>query len=174
MQHLMLDLETLGKRAGCVVLSIALVRLSDNARVMINLDLPSQDAVGLHRDEETVEWWGQQPVEVWKQVTENPYPVAEALGYISGWITIGGGADFRLWGYGAGFDLPVLKELYTRFNIPLPWQHWQEMCARTVRELSGVDPEAYRVLPKHNPLNDAMTQAGWLRDGMQTLYGRVQ
>lgn len=173
MEHIVVDLETLGKRAGCRVLSVALCRASDEAHVQVNLDIEAQRVHGLVDDPETVDWWRGQPREVWDSVTCNPIETRAGLHYLSNWIKSAGGADYSVWGYGAGFDLPVLKHLYATFGVALPWEHWQEMCARTVRALSGVDPEAFRVLPKHNPTNDVLTEVRWLKSGMATLFGRM-
>lgn len=174
MEHIVIDLETLGKRAGCRVLSVALCRASDEAHVQVNLQIDAQVGAGMLPDDpETVQWWREQPIEVWNASVVNPIELRAGLEYLGNWIKGAGGSDYCVWGYGAGFDLPVLKHLYATFGVALPWAHWQEMCARTVRTLSGVDPEQFRVLPKHNPTNDVLTEVRWLKSGMATLFGRM-
>jgi hypothetical protein len=79
MTHISLDTETLSTRPGGVVMSVALVRFSDEASVTINLSIPEQQSLGLTIDPKTEAWWAQQDRAAWAAATVNPLPVAVGL-----------------------------------------------------------------------------------------------
>lgn len=159
MIHLMCDTATLGTRPGCVVLSVALVRFSDEAQVSLNLNVPDQTALGLEIDPQTHAWWGQQSPEAWAAATSNAQPLATALSYISQWIAWASPeAHPLIWCHGATFDAPILGELYRRAGMDLPWKFWNIQCTRTLYNLAGIDPKTFAVPPPHVALNDALGQ----------------
>lgn len=172
--HIMLDLETVCKRPGGVVLAAAFVRFSDEAHCTLNLSIPDQEALGLERDPETQAWWNDQEARhpgAWAAATTNPTPLASALPYFLQWLqwaiatdpsrtAASRDGDFLLWCHGATFDGPILGEIYRRAGIPCPWteQFWRVQCTRTLFNLSGVNPKDYAVPPPHVALNDAIGQ----------------
>lgn len=160
MQHLMLDIETLGTRVGSVVLSAALVRFSDEAHTSVNMDTKAQYDAGLTHDESTVAWWQQQ-----SQAAKDAafgavgVPLVPALQHLSAWIAWAApSGDFLIWCHGATFDCPLLEEVYRRAGVPCPWRFWQVRDTRTLYDLSGVDLRSYAVPPPHVVLNDALAQ----------------
>ncbi len=63
MLHVMLDIETLGTRAGCKVLSIGAVIMTPQGpgrEFYTTVSRDSQNRYGLVEDRETVEWWARQ------------------------------------------------------------------------------------------------------------------
>lgn len=156
--HIMIDTETLGTRPGALILSVALVRFSDEAAVQVNLSIPEQQALGMEVDPATSEWWSQQPAEAWAAATCNPLPLATALPYISQWLTWAAPDDLLLWAHGASFDGPLLEELYRRAGVHCPWRFWQLRDTRTLYDLAGVDVKQFAVPPPHVALNDAIAQ----------------
>lgn len=169
MQHLMMDIETLGKRTGCVVLSVALARCSDEARAVVNLNIRQQEQRGLHVDQGTVKWWDQFP-DVFSHVTKNAIDVVPALIWAAEWIKgATGGEDFLIWSHGASFDLPIMTELYRVFGVDCPWQHWQMRCTRTLYDLAVVNLKKHAIEPKHDPMNDVLAQVRALNESMTIL-----
>lgn len=162
--HIMCDLETIGKRPGCVVLAAAFVRFSDEAQCTLNLSIPDQQALGLEIDPETQAWWQDQEAKhpgAWATATENPQPLNVALPYFLEWIRWAApDGDFLLWCHGATFDGPILGEVYRRAGIECPWtkEFWRVQCTRTLFNLAGVNKEQYAVPPPHVALNDAIGQ----------------
>lgn len=165
--HIMCDIETLGTRVGSVVMSAALVRFSDLASMSVNLHIGEQQALGLEVDPNTHQWWGTQPPEAWRAATENAYPLAIALPHIATWINwaVGGGPMF-IWCHGAGFDCPLLQEVYRRSNQPVPWHYRNVRDTRTLYDLAGVTLEASG---GHVALADAMAQTHAAREAMNRL-----
>ena len=108
MTHIMLDIETLGLKPGCVVLSVAMVRFSDLASMSIVLDRPTQCAAGLIENQQTIDWWGRQSVAARAAVFNNPNDTRTALAYIEQWLAWAN-CEF-IWCHGVGFDAPILAE----------------------------------------------------------------
>lgn len=173
--HIMVDIESLCKRPGGVVLAAAFVRFSDEAHCTLNLSIPDQQALRLEIDPETQVWWQDQEAKhpgAWATATSNSYPLATALPHFLEWIQWaiatdpsrnaagGNDGDFLLWCHGATFDAPILGEVYRRAGIPCPWteQFWRVQCTRTLFNLAGVNPKDYAVPPPHVALNDAIGQ----------------
>ena len=157
--HLMLDIESLGTRPGAVILSVALVRFSDEASMSVNLSVPDQESFGMEIDPNTQQWWSQQDPAAFIAATADPLPIATALPYIAQWINwAAGGGDVLIWCHGATFDAPLLGELYRRAGVQCPWQFWQVRDTRTLYDLACVDPKAYSVPPPHIALNDTLAQ----------------
>lgn len=166
--HIMLDIETLGTRPGCVVLSAALVRFSDEASTTININAMDQGALGLTDDPQTVAWWQQQSTEARLAAWSNPVSLIPALQHLSAWIAWAG-PDPLIWCHGASFDCPILEEVYRRAGIACPWPFWSIRDTRTLYDLAGVDVKAYAVPPPHVALNDALAQTRAAKEALRIL-----
>lgn len=156
----MLDLETLGTRPGSIILAAAFVRFEDEAHCTLNLERDSQVVLGgCFAEQSTVEWWQKQDPAAWQMATQNPVDTLAALGYFGQWLEwAASGRDLFIWCHGAGFDAPLLGELYRLFGLPTPWKWWNVRDTRTLYDLSGVDVRDFAVPPPHVALNDAIGQ----------------
>jgi hypothetical protein len=163
--HIMVDIETLGTRPGCVVLAAAFVRFTDEARMTVNLSIPDQEMLGLEKDEQTLAWWRDQEAKqpgTWARATDGAQPLAIALPYINTWLrwAVPDG-DFLIWCHGAPFDCPILAEVFRRANTECLWagrDYWRIQDTRTLYNLAGVDVKQFAVPPPHVALNDAIGQ----------------
>jgi hypothetical protein len=167
-QHIMLDIETLGLRPGCSVVSVAMVRLSDLQSMQINLDRETQGKVGLLESQETLIWWGQQSHAAQAAAFLNPHDARTALAYVGQWmrwaIAPDGNMDVApdpwfLWCHGAGFDAPILEYAFERFGLQAPWRYDQIRDTRTLYDLAGVNLWDFSEGERHIAINDAMCQA---------------
>jgi hypothetical protein len=160
--HLMIDTETLGTRPGAIVLSAAFVRFSDMAHTTLNLDVGQQEALGLVRDDATLAWWADQEAKTpgaWEAATRGPVPLREALGFFRQWLEWAApDGDALIWCHGAGFDAPLLGELYRRAGLATPWNFWSVRDTRTLYDLACINVKDYAVPPPHVALNDAIGQ----------------
>jgi hypothetical protein len=157
----MVDIETIGTRPGAIVLAAAFVRFSDGAHTTLNLSIPDQQALGLVQDEDTLAWWRNQPPEAWAAATVNPIPLRDALAHFTAWLSWAApGGDALIWCHGAGFDAPLLEELYRRTGLTCPWSFWSVRDTRTLYDLAGINLKDYAVPPPHVALNDARGQVG--------------
>lgn len=164
MKHCMLDLETLGTRPGCIVLSIGAV-MWDNTGVgegfYCVLSVEDQEKYDLVCSHDTMRWWEKQTPEA-RKVLDDAQNLATSrvlsigLQEFSDWWTMQGAQC--IWGNGADFDQPILAALYDAANMPLPWKFFNSRCYRTLKGLISV-PAPERKGTHHNALDDAMYQA---------------
>jgi hypothetical protein len=166
MCDVMIDLETLGRRPGCAVLSIGAVEfcpergLGKELYVVVNR--PSQRALGLHEDQETLKWWSSQ-TEAARQVladaeAKTSVSVEKALAQFTTFLTVIGLRRVKVWGNGADFDNAILTCLYGAIGQTPPWDFWNNRCYRTLKNIKG-GPKLKREGTYHNALDDAKTQA---------------
>lgn len=165
----MLDLETLGKAPGCIVLSIGAVAF-DPARGLgeqfhVILNIADSERLGLVADPTTREWWDAQSreaQETLRQAEEAGLTVHSALARFNQFIEVhtAGPDVVRVWGNGAGFDQPILRGVYEAADVAevTPWCWWNDRCFRTLKGLAP-EIEMQRHGTHHNALDDALTQA---------------
>ncbi len=168
MKDVMVDLETLGTRAGCVILSIGAcafrVGAVDEANAFYEVvDERSCLVAGLKVEAETEAWWAGQSPEAQAVLTYARDPgasakLADVLNDFSRYLSTFG-PDVRVWGNGADFDNPILVAAYAAVGLKQPWKPYNGRCHRTLKNLFpevGVDRAG---LTHHNALDDAIAQA---------------
>lgn len=143
------DLETLGRGAGCQVLEVAAAVLQVDGQVGYFQAHPSlfdQKALGLTVDPATLLWWlGPELDHARSEVLAHhreeglqARPLRSTLLGFGDWLhELGQTREVRLWGNGASFDLGILGALYDAANLPRPWKFWAERDLRTVFDLKG-------------------------------------
>lgn len=171
--HAMLDLETLGKKPFCPILSIGACAfrmdgvMTDPDTFYLAVTLESCFAVGLRADASTIEWW-MTDAHVSQEARDNAFAGAErvslpaALDAFTDWLQ---SRPLQLWGNSARFDLGILEAAYQACGKEAPWDFRQERCYRTIKTLPGAaDVPFTRIGTYHNALADAMSQAMHLRE----------
>lgn len=163
----MLDLETVGTKPGCPVLSIGCVlynrdRLGAEFYIEIARESAWRRALGLALKEDpgTVKWWQDKPQDA-KRTFDNfmsggGVPLRLALIQFSAWWKINGGV--RIWGNGADFDQPILAAAYAHVGMTPPWGPFNGRCYRTIKN-QAYGPKLQRRGTHHNALDDAVSQA---------------
>ena len=171
-EHIMLDIETLGTKAGCPILQIAAVGFSlkhDKMHIFNhNVRLEDGELAGL--DSSTLKWWLKDPtrmIQLSSLVTsDDSDPVGQVLLDLSCWLARyqeeAGSA--QIWGNGADFDNVIITaESVALLGAPL-WNFRQNRCYRTVRSMfKDLVPEPQFIGTKHNALDDAVHQAHYLK-----------
>lgn len=162
---LMLDLETLGKGTGCAIISIAAVPFFKSEGVPgdkyfhMNVDLQSCLDKGLTIDPETLNWWMGMSA-LYLGLQQNTYTLEGALVSLARFLQSECTEDVRVWGRGPSFDQAITRDVYNRFDRPLPWRFSRERCVRTY--LCGYENLLKKYLPfegeLHNPVHDANHQ----------------
>ena len=161
-QDVMLDLETLGTKRGCVVLSIGMVAFGPSGLGPEWYDVPDtqeQIDAGLHEDPDTVTWWQKQSAEARKVFSEPRRPLGEVLTDTAVYLAnVCGKTKLRVWGNGSDFDNQILADVYEAAGRKIPWLWYNNRCYRT---LKGMDRsiKLERVGTHHNALGDAKSQA---------------
>ena len=161
----MLDLETLGTRPGCVVLTIGAVKFDPDGDSRPDglgfktgfyrvIALQSAMAAGLRIQADTLYWWLQQSDFARKALSDNPKPLAQVLDEFDAWFK---GSTF-VWGHGASFDPPVLEAAYAALKRYAPWEFRNIRDTRTLYDFKRHKiPRG--VQDKHHALWDAYHQA---------------
>jgi hypothetical protein len=165
----MLDLETLGTRAGGKILQIAAVRFDANGlheEFDVVIDRWSQGT--LTEDLKTRAWWAQQDPAVHAKVFGGQVPINAALRQFDQWLRSiaperpdkPGTYDVKLWGNGADFDNVYLLGAYSVIwpDATVCWSFRGHRCFRTLKSLKP-DLPLERVGAHHDALDDAKTQA---------------
>jgi DNA polymerase III epsilon subunit-like protein len=163
----MLDLETLGTRPGCAILSIGAVAFDRHTGALgpefyMVVNRKSCEAKGLTQDQSTLDWWSRQSAEAKKVLAEAenaPNGLGGALVQFTAYLQKFGKRDLFVWGNGADFDQPIITACYASVGYPLPWLFYNNRCYRTLRSLGNVKGEPPRQGVYHNALDDAKTQA---------------
>lgn len=167
------DLETLGKTPGHVILSIGAVffdhktgELGPHFYTVISKS--SSIGYGLKVDPGTVDWWSKQSAQAQEVLTEatdpNALSLPLALAYFTKWIKDNCNHErVKVWGNGSDFDNSFLQVAYEHAKLSVPWAFWHNRCMRTVKDSTTFG--YYDVLSPvregvhHNALDDAVHQA---------------
>lgn len=173
--NIMIDIETLGKRPGSVILSIGAVEFDINTGKIIGefyavIDLESSIHDGLTVDSSTLLWWMSNDrqearndlLKIYDE-DEESYDLCEALIDLSGFIESSreDDKDLRVWANPPTFDLMILESAYDILNTEVPWKHYEMMDLRTLKKIYKGDKPKFEIKEgvKHNALYDAKLQA---------------
>lgn len=174
-KDVMVDLETLGTSAGCVVLSIGACTLDSSDFFLCHIDIQDSINHGLFSDPSTVAWWNKQDPLIKERAFSGDIKVVEALGRFTDWFArLGPTRSTFIWGNGADFDLPILAAAYKACNMKAPWEPYNGRCYRTLKNLyKDVKPPTTNP-NKHDALADAKFQAQHAYAILKTHFARVQ
>ena len=168
--HLMLDLETMGKNPDAPIISIGAIFFDPQTGDMgpefsKTIDLETAGGV---IDRDTIKWWLKQSREAQSAIMTDEIPLDDALLQLREFIDENSGEFFvQVWGNGANFDNTILRRSYERQGIPCPWRYYNDRDVRTIVELGkAIDFDARTATPfegeRHNALDDARYQAKYV------------
>jgi len=187
MPHVMVDLETLDRKPGGVIVTIGAVAFDLESgelgpRLYINIDPTSAEAAGLKVDTGTVMWWMRQSKEAQQAlISEKALTLTAALELFSEFIKeirLGNEKnEINLWGNGSMFDNAFLERAYDAATLPYPWQYWEHRDVRTLVQLAkerGFDVKAETKMEgtAHNALDDAIHQVNYCSKAWRTILGK--
>jgi hypothetical protein len=170
---IMLDLESLGTRPDCAILTLGAVkfdpytldRFGDSLYLRINVD--EQLALGREIQEDTLAWWSRQADDVREEALGEHDRVSLSDMYKKlNKFTVGVN---NIWCQGPAFDIVILENIYRQMGWPTPWQFWQIRDSRTLFGVHG-DPREKNKAGLHNALEDCISQA----QGVQTIFDRLK
>lgn len=184
MNHCMVDLETLGNKPGCSIMSIGAVMFDEVSGELgdafyVTVNRASCKSFGLKEDADTLEWWSKQSKDaqmILQEVSVSGVSLHTALALFTDYLT---GTQYHhwmysddmsepkskmmdrltIWGNGADFDNAILQVAYSAagWREP-PWKFWHNRCYRTLKSLHP-SIKLKREGTHHNALDDARTQA---------------
>lgn len=162
MNHVMLDLETMGQGPDAAIIAIG-ARGFDPEHGLgpgfyITVDLEDAVRHGGTIDPSTILWWMRQSDEARAEFQRPGQSIETALAAFSAWMFEHFDvADVNVWGNGSDFDNTILSSAYQRAGIDRPWPFWGNRCFRTLKNI--VPMAMPRTGTHHNALDDATTQA---------------
>ena len=175
--HIMIDIETLGKTPGSVILSIGSVVFDIKTGDPVEgekscfydvIDLESSLHAGLEVDASTLLWWMSDDQQEARSLLleelndENASDIHEVLAdlesFIEKWSE---GCDKIIWANPPTFDLMILESAYDILYMDVPWNHYEMMDLRTLKKLYTGPKPKFEIAEgvKHNALYDAKLQA---------------
>ncbi|EHB8424404.1 TPA: 3'-5' exoribonuclease [Escherichia coli] len=165
--HLMIDLETMGKNPDATIISIGAIFFDPQTGDMgpefsKTIDLETAGGV---IDRDTIKWWLKQSREAQSAILTDEIPLDDALLQLREFINENSGESFvQIWGNGANFDNVILRRSYERQGIPCPWRYYNDRDVRTIVELgNSIGFDVRMAIPfegvPHNALDDARHQA---------------
>nr|EET2455560.1 exonuclease [Escherichia coli] len=168
--HLMIDLETMGKNPDAPIISIGAIFFDPQTGDMgpefsKTIDLETAGGV---IDRDTIKWWLKQSREAQSAIMTDEIPLDDALLQLREFIDENSGEFFvHVWGNGANFDNTILRRSYERQGSPCPWRYYNDRDVRTIVELGkAIDFDARTAIPfegeRHNALDDARYQAKYV------------
>ena len=172
MTEITLDLETLGTRPGCAILSIGAVAhvpgrpVDEMEEYYAVIDPKSCEAAGLRIDAATIGWWLERDLGVRSEAFGGTTALPEALAGFSAWLRcVESAVGIEIYGKGPSFDCAILGAAYAATGQVHPWRYTRERCVRTVlaeaaRLLGKEAAEALIVKPviAHHALHDARAE----------------
>lgn len=168
----MLDLETLGTRPGCVILTLGAVKFDPYSLrepgpgIYFRVDVDEQTALGREVQEDTLDWWISQADDIREEALgENERVSLDTLYRDLNRFLVGAN---NIWAQGPLFDFAILENLYRQMGWPTPWQYWQIRDSRTLFGVHG-DPRVKGKAGLHNALEDCVSQA----TAVQQVYNKL-
>ena len=171
MNHVMVDIETMGKGNNAAIMSIGACYFDPSTGEIgktfhQEVNLQSSVDVGCELDASTVIWWMGQDDKARAKFKRNG--VVNSLGdVLFDFMAFAGGFNAQVWGNGATFDNVIIKNAADKCNVPVGWKFWNDRDVRTnceVGKVIGIDPK--RDIPfegvAHDALDDAKHQAKYV------------
>ena len=170
----MLDLETLGTRPNCVIMTLGAVKFdpfdSDKefgSGIYMRMDLEEQLALGRTVDDGTIEWWARQDervrTEAWEQGDRNS--IQDLKRELNRLLV---GVD-EIWCQGPVFDIAILEDLYRSQKWGFPWNFWQIRDSRTLFKVVN-----YRLESKRDQAHNALLDFVYQAEAVQNIYRQLK
>ena len=172
MQHIMLDLETLGTAVDSTILSIGAVKFDPETesdlgeKFYSTLSIQSNLDAGRGVSGDTIKWWMGQDADARAVFNAPCVHLEEGL---AAFVQFFDHNDYFVWGNGSDFDNAIMTHALNSMGWKTPWKFWNNRCYRTLKGMPGV-PKMAAFAGKHNALADACAQALH----MQTFYSSLK
>lgn len=136
----MIDLETLGTKAGDVILSISAIHFNIYTGEIIkefhaNIDRSRSVIDGFNVCPDTVAWWELQSEESRQLLLKDVQDPFFVMVSFASWIeSISENSDgLNVWGNSPTLDISLTRSYFSRYDIDCPFGYWEERDYRTIR-----------------------------------------
>ena len=172
--EVMIDIETLGKGADAVIVSIGACTfsLTDEAigeKFYTTINPVDCQKRGLKIDADTVMWWMGQNAEAREALRASgakllPNALDDLTVFLTNTRNTVKGGKLNIWANDPNFDCTILENAFRVCDKALPWNYWETRSLRTMKmlgEWKGVNwkTDLKRDGAHHNALDDAIYQA---------------
>lgn len=167
MNHVMIDLETMGTGSHAAILSIGAAKFDRDNGITdtfhVGVALESNRQFGRVIDASTVMWWMEPDRAEAREVylALDKVDLFEALDGFATWFGDESGIA-GVWGNGASFDNVILRNAYEAAQLDCPWTYGLDRCFRTMKTEHPHILAPTRDGVHHSALDDAIYQAAWL------------
>lgn len=180
--HIMIDIETMGKGDDAVITTIGAVVFDPNtgehtSEFYCVTKMREQIDSGRYVDADTLKWWLEQSDEARQALfAPNALPIKEALRTLGVFVykakKNANVKKMKVWSNGSNFDIAILTNAYKQYDIEVPWHYRDVRDVRTIVDLASHLVQYGDVKfegEKHNALADAIHQAKYTSTRWQAL-----
>lgn len=157
--HVMIDLETYSTESNAVIRSIAAVlfNMKGEKEILVDtgIDVESCLMAGLVVDQDTINFWRKQPIDVKLKLQQKESMPLIAMLTILRVIAQQTCTELFVWGHGSNFDIVILDNAYKAIG-QMPW--WKYSNVRDTRTLFDIADYKYVSKGGHDALEDADSQ----------------
>lgn len=163
MEHIMVDIETMGTDSYSAIVSIGALEFDINTgktgrEFYTNVDLQSCIDIGLIVNGATIMWWLKQSKAAKESLQVMPVHIKTALESFSGFCN----SFHQVWGNSARFDLGLLENAYVKCGMKAPWSFRNERCLRTLASFnSQTKRDTINTGVEHSALSDCYYQVAY-------------
>lgn len=192
---IMIDLETLGTKPGCVVLAIGAMMFEPIVSPIgafpgspppppfySNIDLFSSLLLGLTIDPKTLQWWQDQEEAAQNALFNNTAHLAQVIDKFNSWVRKTGEyyspqkKELIVWAKSPDFDCAIWEHCAGLLRLDVPWEFRDKRDVRTICGLTpllnGPPSQAGKVGIHHNALDDCTNQIADVQHALKGLsYG---
>lgn len=173
MTDFMLDIETLGLKPGCQILTIACAPFDVNTKKIGDvfykkIDMKDYEGYKVFTtNKDTISWWNKQDARVRYEAFESGprESLVDVFNSFKQFLQANcQNKDIRLWSHGKDFDIPIVEFVMDILNITPNWHFWNTRDTRTLYDLANISlknvnvPKEYEDLGKHNAVYDVVKQ----------------
>lgn len=188
---IMIDIETLGTKPGCVVLSVGAVAFNplekydegfkysaDNIFYQ-NFTIFDQLIAGLIIEPKTIDWWKDQTSEAQQAIMPDQINLRDGLFRLITWFGNLKGNRGKVWANSPDFDLSILEAATIAVASGImPWTFRDKADLRTIKHVAQLklkpgDEIVYpgRIGIHHNALDDCFNQIAIVQTCMEFING---
>lgn len=184
----MFDIETLGVKPGCIVLSAAALKfnrhkdfhegeayidlIENGFAKRVSFSLSRQMHLGLQADQSTMDWYFNKNVGMLSEIERSGASTVDLkvtlleLNEFFTEVQNESGKDCCIWANSPTFDIEIIKVLYEKCGVKFPFSYGRCMDVRTIRDsyqmMFGETPKPDRN-KAHDPVYDCVYQTELLQ-----------
>lgn len=160
---IMIDIETLDTVPSAAIVQVAIVEFnSKTARIgsiyFANIKDDCYGNISRTESEQTLKWW-EAKKEQYQEIQSHTINLDECVKAIELFFKCINGNEHIVYANPPGFDLTILKDVFSQYDLKIPWNPWNERCLRTMKKQY---PELIENIQfegkKHNAIDDCLHQ----------------